>query len=155
MPNISQYIGSNRPPASIINEFSAGGTATTGAPFTTSPGKQILSGALTANTLATALSITGAGMLMLAGLRTMDATARTVRLKITIDGVSCFDATSSSIAVSADGIVGVGSILNNGTAGGSAHVFAQVTFNSSLLIQVASSLTETDKIALKTVYQVY
>ena len=83
----------------------------------------------------------------------MDVTARTVRLRITIDGVSCFDATSNSIAADGNGIIGVGSITPNIT--NTPGVFAQVAFNSSLLIQVASSLTETDKIALKTVYQVY
>lgn len=153
MSNLAQFMGGARPPSSIINEFAAGSVSTTGAPLAAAPGKQILSGSLSAATLSTVLSITGAGILMWAALRTMDATSRTVRAKVTIDGVVVFDATSNAIAQSGDGIVIVGGILQ--ASGNTPAEYAQVAFNVSLLIQIASSLTETDKIALKTAYQVY
>ena len=147
MSNYNQFLSgvTSRSPASIIRSCSVAGwtkealgdvNATTGA-------KIIASGALTAATLATILTVTGGGVLeflsiyMPAG----DATARTMRLQLVIDGVTAWDFTSASSSSWAqnDGAVIVG---------GAAKVYTPsvtMPFNSSLLVKIASSITETDK----------
>lgn len=133
---------------SITNAYSAGGvnsgTSLVGAGL--GGGKEILSGALTANTLATpaGCSISGSGEVPWLSAQTKDVTARTIRLKVTVDGVVVFDSTSNSISASGYGVIAVGSLVgtNSDVSG------APIRFNSSLLIQVASSLTETDKVSV-------
>src|SRR5574340_415716 len=104
MSKLNQFMGADSPPKSIVNRFSGGGVsiASINAYFAE---KEILSGALTANTLKTLLSISGAGALKMLTVYTKDATARTLRLKITIDGVVVFDATSNSITAANSGLV--------------------------------------------------
>lgn len=149
MSTLTQLIGgSNGPVTSIVNRASDGGNSTTAAANTVS-GKGILSGALTAATLATAVSVTGRGRLNFVSAAANDTTARTIRIKITVDGVSIFDATSASVSASNAGIVAVGAM----TTSGPTH--QPIDFNESLLIQVASSLTETDKITVYVNYEVW
>ena len=144
MSNLSQFIGGSRPPKSLVNHTSAGGVVQS-VPTAT---KSILSGALTAATLKTLLTITGAGAIKFLGVATVDATSRTVRLKVTIDGVVVYDATSSAITSSSLGLIAIGSIID-------AYIpqLDNVAFNSTLLVEVASSLSETDKLSLRTVYE--
>lgn len=119
------------------NVFSIGGTS------------RALSGAMTANTLKTLLSVTGAGTLNFAGIFANDATSRTMRVKVTIDGVVVVDpGMSPSINVAGLGIVPVGALAGyyDGTYYRASAIPAKLSFNSSLLVQYASSLSETDKI---------
>jgi hypothetical protein len=105
-----------------------------------------LSGALTGNTLKTMLNISGAaGRMSLCLIRALDATTRTMRLVVTADGNVIYD---KSITVSTDrrgfGAAGIGGL-------GSAGSFitapcTEILWQSTLLVQISSSLTETDKI---------
>ena len=147
MSNLNQFLSGvhSRSPTSIIRSCSVAGwtkealgdvNATTGA-------KIIASGALTAATLATILTVTGGGVLEFLSIITAagDATARTMRLQLTIDGVAAWDYTSASSSSWAqnDGAVIVGSAARVATGS------VAVPFNTSLVIKVASSVTETDK----------
>jgi len=153
MTTLSQFTGGNVPPITIVNKFSS-----TAAPQNVTnvavSAKTYQSGALTANTLATATGlgqVTGSGKIKLLCLYTNDATARTLRLKVTIDGTSVFDSTSSSVSSSIYGVFAVGFADASGT------VFHEdgIYFNSSFKIEIASSLSETDKIAVGLVYDQY
>lgn len=132
---------------SIINYYSSGGVNSGASLSSGSPagGKKVLSGALTANTLATALSVTGQGEVPWLAMHTEDATARTLRMKVTVDGTAVFDATTSSISASGYGQVAVG-------AQTAANLCYQSTsplrFKTSLLVEIASSVSETDKVSI-------
>ena len=110
-------------------------------------GKEVLSGALTANTLATVLSLTGPGEVPLLTSYTKDATVRTVRTVVIVDGVTVFDFTSAS-----SGVANRGAIVAGQVAGGPGAYYVThgnpIRFSVSLVVQQASNLTETDKIAL-------
>lgn len=132
-----------KPPTAIVNAHSSGG-ASCNLPSTT--GKQVLSGALTAATLKQMVSVSGAGTFQFASAISQDGTARTVRLQVILDGVTVFDATSDNFSSSAHGVT---TSLNAATSGSLAsYVPEQFRFKSSLVIKIASSNTETDKIAL-------
>ena len=110
-------------------------------------GKEVLSGALTANTLATVLSLTGPGEVPLLTSYTKDGTARTVRTVVIVDGVTVFDFTSASIGVAKRGAIVAGEWA--GVPGGLYVTQGNpIRFSVSLVVQQASNLTETDKIAL-------
>lgn len=151
MSNLSSFLGGGRTPSSIVNEYSSGGASALNGALTA--GRTILSGALTANTLATALSITGSGIISFMAVATMDAASKTVRARLTLDGVVVFDATSNTIVNTSNGIIVIGaSIYTAATPSGVA--LRAIPFNASCLLQIASSLTETDKIAAKVIYEV-
>jgi len=110
----------------------------------TGRGKEVLSGALTANTLATVLSLTGPGEVPLLTSYTKDGTVRTVRTVVIVDGVTVFDFTSASI-----GVPNRGAIVAGQVAGGPGVTQGNpIRFSVSLVVQQASNLTETDKLAL-------
>lgn len=104
---------------------------------------RINSGALTANTLATMLTRTGAGVVRFLALNVNDTTPRTIRLKVTIDGTSVYDVTSGTITTLRSGIFAVGAVYD-GTTG---VVLGNLEYDTSLLIEACSSLTESGKIA--------
>lgn len=111
--------------------------------------KEVLSGALTENTLATVLSLTGPGEVPLLTSYTKDGTARTVRTVVIVDGVTVFDFTSASIGVAKRGAIVAGQLV--GVPGGATYYVTQgnpIRFSVSLVVQQASDRTETDKIAL-------
>ena len=145
MSNLSQFIGGSRPPKLLVNQCSDG-SLINGVP--TNGTITILSGALTAATLKSVLTISGAGAVKYLGLRKLDTTSRTIRLKITIDGVAVFDATSAVDTVSTHGFIAVGNRID-----ASFPILDSVTFNSSLVVEVASSLSETDKLVINTIYE--
>jgi hypothetical protein len=146
MSTLSQFVG-GAPTTSIVNAVSGGGVTTTVAiqASTSSNTKAVLSGALTANTLATALSVTGGGEVPFLSAYAIDATARTIRCVVTVDGVSVFDATSASISTTNHGLLVMGWVGASSALGNSG---APLRFNASLLVQIASDLTETDKVAI-------
>ena len=126
----------------IVNYFSAGGTQAPTSFPAQSGIKSTLSGALTANTLKTMLNITGsAGSMYVLGLVANDATSRALRLKVTIDGsvTPAFDANGGAAT------------SNNGI---SAAVLSgnPIRWKSSCLVEISSSLTETDKLTLGYMY---
>lgn len=130
--------------SAVVNAFSSGGVSESSLQAQGSNGaKEVLSGALTANTLsAPLLSATGAGELPFLTAYTKDATSRTVRLKVVIDGqaTAVFDATTDAISSSGKGLAAAGNA--SGPTG------SPIVFNSSLEVSVASSLTETNKVAI-------
>ena len=151
------YDGGDGPVTSINNYFSAGSVSQDGIPVPPHSlnVKETLSGALTAGTLATALSITGRGVARFIASKTKDATARTIRLKVTVDGTSVFDATTNSMSASNKGIIAVGGVATGGSSSDTGGVYGELKFNTSLLVEHASSPTETDKISLISNYDVW
>lgn len=141
MSTLSQFSG-GAPTTSIVNAYSSGGVSPSSTNINASPAtngaKEVLSGALTANTLATVLSVSGGGVCNWLSAYSMDTTTRTVRVRVVADGVAVFDATSNAVSLASRGIPVVGVFSNTG----------EIRFNSSLVVQVASSLTETDKVAI-------
>lgn len=135
MSTLSQFTG-QRQIATIVNAHSAGSTQQN--IDNTSPGKIYTSSSVAANALQTMLSIAdGRGMLNFVAAYVTETSSRTVRVKITIDSVVVFDATSSAITTSGYGIVPVGHF----SAGAIPNVtFQPIRFNKSCLVQIASSL---------------
>lgn len=106
------------------------------------------SGAMTADTLKTLLSVSGVGTRVShLSFRTADSTSRTIRVQITVDGIVVCNSTSSAITVGSDGGFWAGSRSN-----GDPPFIPEITSNSTLLIEYASSLTETDKIIAEYIY---
>lgn len=149
MSSLSQFAGGARRVAAIINSFSSGGVSTDLATSTSRRIKSLASGALTAGVLGTVLNITGRGQINLIGAHSVDATSRTIRLKVTADGLVIFDATTNVMASSSIGLLALGY-----TDSATVHKFQPLRFSNSLLVQIASSLTETDKINTLVNYEV-
>lgn len=148
MSQLTQFIGAMSATASLVNAHSSGSPAgvTLNA---TQLAKAVLSGALTATTLATVVSITGVGYAPVIALAQEDATSRTLRLQVIADGVTIFDATSAAGTTQNRAIVAAGNLVQ--TSSGNyqlADASPPVRFFSSLVIKVASSLSETDKLAV-------
>lgn len=97
-------------------------------------------GAVTAAALNTVLSLAGRGCLSFAAVSSANTTSRTNRLKITADGVVVFDKTTAATASVANVYCAVGSVIYTGSA--SAVLPEPLIFNTSLLIEYASSNTE-------------
>jgi len=132
---------------SIVNGYSSGGVISGAMSFGSNAAKTTASGALTANTLATVVTVTGQGYASMIAAVVDDTTSRTVRLVVIVDGVTAFDATSSTTTTANTGLVAVGSIT---TVNGSPVLLdgPPIRFNASLVIRVASSLTETDNLTV-------
>lgn len=142
-----RFSSGNLPPKSIVNYYSSGGTSSPLGAFVSLGIKSALNGAGTAGVLTTVLNITGSGVLEFLGAQSINSTARTIRLKLTIDGTVVFDATSNSIAAPSTGVMAAGIKLAS---------FAQLAayaFKYSMKVEVASSLTESGGINVG--YQYY
>jgi len=155
MSNLSQFFGAGAlKPRSIVNAFSSGGTYTQlsniNAGAIPSAVPSFLSGAVTANTLKTALSIIGRGAISLLGLTTKDTTSRSIRLKLTLDGVVVFDSTYTAVNAADSTMYAVGLCLSGGTPALVNEM--PLFFDSSCLAEFSSSITETDKQALTYIY---
>ncbi|MYM39660.1 hypothetical protein [Duganella qianjiadongensis] len=130
------------PPKAIVNGYSTSGwtlmAPPNGAPVTGLP--QVGSGALTAGVLTTVLNVVGPGVMEFLSVVNYNATARTLRIQLVIDGVTVFDSTSG--ALSAAGVaclIGTHSVWSSGIPSVSLDAIA---FNSSCVLKLASSLTE-------------
>jgi len=143
--------GSQKATKSIVNKWStAGYTAVTVANGATNGAIATLSGSMTAATLKTLLSVSGVGCrVRYLTFRSNDATARTVRVKITVDGTSVYDFTSASFSVSGNGVFLAGHVSVSSTT---TIMLPDIISNSTMLIEYASSLTETDKITADYIY---
>jgi hypothetical protein len=142
MSSLSQFVGGSRPPKNIVNYFATAGVTLLSGTIAGN-GKSSLSGTLTANALADVVNLTGfSGVLNYFGAEGVDATARTNRIKITIDGTVVYDFTSASTNSATRVMVPVGYLQND-----------QIPFNTSLRIEYASSLGETGKTNFATVYR--
>lgn len=156
MSNLSQFFaGGGVKPTSIIN----GGVPVPGANDRAySPAivgsNEVASGVCTAATLKTILSVSGRGALTFLSYANVDTTSRTLRFKITLDGVVILDSTSSTITQAKYAFI-LGLAVNTSTSlSGLGYVVegTPLLFDSSLLIEFASSLTETNKTNIGYVY---
>lgn len=151
MSVLSQFGGGVPVTKAIVNRLSDNGwTNALRIDISGVQNKYGLSGAMTANTLKQILSVTGRGCINWLGFWTADATSRTVRAKITIDGVVVLDSTSAAISTVLAGGIYIGEQYN-----GYVGEFDPTYFNQSLLIEMASSLTETDKLAIAYRYKTF
>lgn len=154
----SQFFGGGaKPPVLIVN-----GTSTNGSPpdFVGPSNplqifgvKKTVSGALTADALTTVLSLTGSGHVGFMACTGADATSRMHRLKMTVDGVVVFDGKTAAATAANVGISLIGSAVSIGTNYGVAA--EPVHFKVSLLIEYASSVTETAKTNFYYSYRMY
>lgn len=148
MSDLTQFFsGGSRPPRVLTNAFSTTGytavaSVSSGADLS-AEAKLALSGALTANTLATIINVTGAGECNYLSISSVDATSRTLRMVVTIDGVIAFDSTSAATTNTGSGavVIGTAARVTNGAVG-----LEPTPFRTSFKVEVASSLSETDKI---------
>ena len=156
MSTLSQFGGGMPVTKAIVNNCSYAGWSTAltslvnGAMQITAGAKGVASGSMTAATLKTILSVTGRGVIDLFGFTVVNATSRTVRAKITIDGVVVLDSTSAAITTANQGGAFIGGGSSNNIA-----VPDPVYFNQSLLIEMASSLTETDMLNIAYRYKTF
>lgn len=141
MSTLSQFTGGGAT-TSVVNFHSSGGTSSTNVGAGNGGSREVLSGALTSGVLSTVLTVTGAGRVPQLSAYAKDTTSRTIRLVVEVDGLSVFDATSAAIAVANTGIFAAGGGNNPLSTG------EPITFTASLVVRVASSLTETDKIGV-------
>jgi hypothetical protein len=143
MSTLSQFTGSSQRVASVVNS-SSGTSGTTNDYINgsniTRPVKKYVVGSTTANVLKTAVSVTGSGAINWCALWQSDTTSRTLRIKVTIDSRVIYDVVSATNATAQWGLLPIGSIVDSG--GASFPIFQRIPFESSLLIEAASSLTE-------------
>lgn len=140
------------PTKAIVNAFSTSGWASV-AINDESSAKVIASGALIAATLATVLSVTGAGEMNYLTLKSLDETVRTMRIQVICDGVTVFDSTSESAAHSGESGIVIGAMANAGAPNTFTESGESIRWNSSMQVKVASSLTETNKFNIYTKYR--
>lgn len=153
MSSLSQFVGGQPSVSSIVNRNSTGGGSGVTV-FSDSNVKTLAAATLVAATLQTALTIpSGRGTLNICHAQTSNATSKSVRLKVTIDGRVIFDSTSSVATNSAVTAVGFLTINENSTP--TYMITGQpIAFKSSLLVEVASSATEATGINTMVNYEV-
>lgn len=104
--------------------------------------RSALSGAMTANTLKTLLSVTGKGSLKQLAIYTQDNTSRIIRVRVTVDGVVVWDKTSTAITAATTGFSIVGFVTSTG------QYYGDMNFAKSVVVEVSSSVSETDKLMI-------
>ena len=142
MSKLSDFFGSMEPCTSIVNSTSAGTAVNLGYD---PPGivKSTLSGALDAGVYSAALvDVAGSGYLTYCALNGVDATSRTLTLKVVLDGVIVYEATSAALTNAQTYMLAAGCATPTG------FVLDYIPFLSSLKLYVKSSLGETDKLKL-------
>lgn len=154
MSYFTQFVGRPRV-TSIVNRFSTNGATALNLTNLNQYGRSYASGALTANTLSTVLNVSGRGRIDLLGVYTEDTTSRTIRVKITLDGTVVFDATSAAITSVFGGVMPIGGAQYTSSASLTFAMFQPIEFSQSLVIEIASSLTETNKLTSVINYQTY
>lgn len=149
MSNLNQFYGGGGiRPTGLINgasELKYIYTTLIGA-YALLPGvKAVSPGAVTAATLKTVLSLSGKGAIAFLGVHHADNVSKSHRLKVTLDGVVIFDATSPVLPNGSYHCTAIGTLMVfDQTLGGGGIVPDPLLFNSSLLIEYASSITETN-----------
>uniref|UniRef100_A0A6M3M5Y4 Uncharacterized protein n=1 Tax=viral metagenome TaxID=1070528 RepID=A0A6M3M5Y4_9ZZZZ len=139
--------GMNATPISIINRWSDGGQNAL-YNFFGEGAKEVLSGALVANTYKELYAVAdGSGIIDIVSLITLDATPRSIGIKLVMDGVTVFDAVALNCVDALYGFAALGFVMVS-----VAHYSLAPQprcFSESLSIQVKSSLSETNKLKLK------
>lgn len=156
--NLSDYVESGAvPPTSIINGHSdtISSTSVLHDPSSVAGsqryGKIIYSGALTANTFKTILTVSGKGVIKLCTLVCVDATSRIFNVRVTIDGTAAITtALNTAVTNAYTSVTAVGSYIYT-TYG---FAYERIPFNSSFAVDVKSSLSETNKLYAIMAYEV-
>jgi hypothetical protein len=135
----------------IVNRFSSGGVSVS-LINTAAAGVEALSGAGTANTLASVLYVAGSGYVPYLICYSASATpAHTIRCQVLVDGISVFDVTSDVITTQAGkGFTVVDTIpqsSNYSVASG-----LPIRFNSSFEVKIASSQSGSDFVGIRYEY---
>lgn len=146
----SALLGGARAPSLLVQANAANGYTSQAAAV--GDARLTLSGALTANTLATLLNLSGSGEVHSLGVATQDGTARTIRAQLIVDGITVYDYTSGNITNVGMGCMLVGS---EAVGAGLAKSIGHLHYNTSLVLKIASSLTETDKLGVYAKYWVF
>lgn len=126
---------------SLYNACSTAGYTAIGSLGQSSTAKNSVSGALTANTLVDLINESGsAGYLSQLSFYCNDATSRTLRVVITVDGTDIYDITSGTMSGSNQGAVLAGSVSSTNP-----QALPPIYYTNSIRVQYASSVTETGK----------
>lgn len=141
---LTQVAGGGQATKNLYNACStAGYTALTPTGASTTA-RNSTSGALTLNTLVDLINESGsAGYISQLSIFTNDATARTLRIVITVDGTSIYDFTSASISAANSGAVLAGSLSSTNP-----QALPPIYYTNSIRVQYASSVTETGKFTI-------
>jgi hypothetical protein len=133
----------------LYNLFNVAGWSARNNVFPSEVAISAVSGALTANTLVDLINESGsAGEISHLALKTNDATARTIRVVVTIDGTVIFDRTSASVSTTDSGIALAGQI-NSGLS----IALPPIKYTNSKRIQYASNQNETGKFTTYLAFQ--
>ena len=139
------------PPKVMVNGFSVNGWTKLSAAAANANGlPSVSSGALTAGVLAQVLNITGPGVLEFLSVINNNATSRTMRIKLVIDGVTVLDGTSAALTAAGTACL-VGNLVwisPNPIAS-----LGGIPFKTSCVLSVASSLTEAAPFNVQYVYR--
>lgn len=112
----------------------------------------VASGAMTSGVAKNILTVNGRGRLLFAAVRVVDSTARTLTPNVKIDGTSILSpGISFNGADNGCDLVGVSLY----TSDSGLALWEPIDFQSSLVIDLTSNLTETDKATVYYRYQVW
>jgi len=126
---------------SLYNACSTAGYTAVTSLSVNSPARNSLSGALTANTLVDLINESGsAGYISNLAIYAFDATSRTLRIVVTVDGTIIYDYTSAAFT---SGGSPAGAILAGVYSATGA--LPPIYYTNSIRVQYASSVTETGK----------
>lgn len=147
MSNLSQFFGGDNPPTALLGGTPNGSSADdvfgaiSGWRFSL---PVVSSGAMTAGVYKNVLTVSGSGVLNFAAFGSLGE-SHTISLRITIDGTVVYSATTNS--GNDRGLVGAGALIWE-TSNYASISLDQIPFNTSLVIDVASSDTTGGNIAL-------
>ena len=106
---------------------------------------RILSGTTVANTYKTVLNVTGGGNINFLGAITVSSTNRNLDLRLTLDGVAVGTISATGLTATDKILPMVGAIRGiNASPTSDIFAFDSIRFNSSLQVEIKSSLSETD-----------
>lgn len=152
MSVFNQFLGIVKPPLSIYNRYSTNNESCTTIQYDQVLAKRLPSGACTANVFKEIINITGSGILYIAAVATVDTTSRYIQIDVYIDGVQQhIQSTTITTAYVAQIMYGY-LVPAPSAADNQIGPMPGVIFNKSLVIKIANSVSETDKIALYVSY---
>ena len=151
MSVLTQFLGGERISSLVGTPV---GAATISSVAGTAGCTSATSGTTTAGQLITALSVTGRGRINWAAVYNQTAVSRTLRAKVTIDGVVVRDYTSPANATLGTGFIFIGTGAYN-SSGPNVVVYQPLRFVTSLLIEVAASDAGTGLITYASAYELF
>lgn len=128
----------------LYNACSSAGYTTIGSMQSITIAKTATSGTLTANTLVDLINESGsAGYLSQLSIYNNDATSRTLRIVVTVDGTSIYDVTSAATTTANAGAVLAGSVSSTNP-----QALPPIYYTNSIRVQYASNQNETGKFTI-------